>query len=636
MADSPELFEQTLHGYGHGHELLASSASFDDATANILSHNSDSAPNASVSDGPFLTGYPLPDGRYVIARTWPDEVADRPNTVVTLSVILPAAANASFSMERLLDHLSVPLHRNSSRTLPSIDPRQFSGAPLQLSREEADVAAGFYAGPHLLHARSRASRERITLAIWQQLWRSARYALQFCTAPDTDRFAKATRPLRFQSNPTDPSLGSPAACVTVDLEDPGPFREFVHFVGSGERAVGLMQPFARTYTMLTDRELTPDAFAEVLTEYKGAEPRRLRRLKRRVAGFQRSGPAWQIDPFDLLDAYATHELGGMVYASDASLDRWLRTSWEIDPRRTVAILGSVTGDSEAPAGPPTAREGLLGVFAANAPELMTPNTVAIVASLQLDTVLRTIWASNDPALWTAWADLEPSVEVPHGDLVPASEWGTVLQAVRGQPTAISRVLRRYPEALDHLIVLAETKPQAQDLKLDLTGDAKRLIRHRLEHDSERLVGLARLADTRTLPRSLLPDPWTRTVEMTKDEVVHAVAYLIARNAGSAAAPIAVLAFAQLHRTLASGGDSPAWDRLNPLVRGDRGNWDRCGRLAEDFVHLVRSYPTDLRVESVTALRTVNSEAASAVERGIRSGVSKDKRKKFRIWDPTTW
>jgi hypothetical protein len=84
--------------------------------------------------------------------------------------------------------------------------------------------------------------------------------------------------------------------------------------------------------------------------------------------------------------------------------------------------------------------------------LITPNTVAIAANLHVDTVLRTIWASNDPALWTAWADLEPAVEVPYGDTVPAFEWDTVLQAVRRQPTAISRVLRRYPEALDHLIV----------------------------------------------------------------------------------------------------------------------------------------------------------------------------------------
>ena len=121
-----------------------------------------------------------------------------------------------------------------------------------------------------------------------------------------------------------------------------------------------------------------------------------------------------------------------------------------------------------------------------------------------------------------------------------------------------------------------------------------------------------------------------------DEVVHAVGYLIARNAGPVAAPVAVHAFAQLHRTLASGDESPAWDRLNPLIRGDHGNWDRCGRLAEDFVHLVRSYPTDLRAESVTSLRAVNAEAATAVEQRIRSEVSKDKRKKFRIWDPTTW
>jgi hypothetical protein len=636
MAEPPAPFEQTLHGYGHGHELLAASLSVDDATANLLSHNSDSAPSASVSDGPFLTGYPLPDGRYVIARTWADTVADRPNTVITLSVIIPVGANSSFSMQRLLEHLEGPPQPFHTRSLPPIDPAVFHGAPIQLSPEEAVIAAEFYARPRPLHARGRASRERIALAIWQQLWRSARYALQFCTAPDTDRFAKAKRPLRFQSLPTDPTPASPAACVTTDFEAPGPFREFVHFVGSGERAVGLMQPFARTYMMLTNGELTPDAFAQVLTDYKGDEPRRLRRLKRRVAGFQRGGPAWQIDPFDLLDAYATHDLGSMVYASDASLDRWLRTCWDIDPRRTVTTLGSVTGDLETPAGPPTAREGLVGVFAANAPDLITPNTVAIAVALHRDTVLRAIWASNNPALWAAWADLVPAIEVPYGDSIADFEWAAVLQAIRRHPIAISSVLRRYPEALDHLILLVEANPLAEDLILDLPGDAKRLIRYRLEHDADHLPGLARLADDRTVPRALQSEPWIRTVEKSKDEIVHAVGYLIARNAGTSASEVAVQTFARLHRTLKGDGGAAAWERLTAHLRGDRGSWDRCARLTDDFVHLIRSYSTGPRSDSVAALQAANPEAASAVERRIRSEVEKDARKKFRIWDPTTW
>jgi len=635
MAETSSVIEQTLHGYGHGHELLAATSVLDNAAANLLSHNSDSAPNAAVGDGPFLTGYPLPDGRYVIARTWADEIADRPNTVITLSVILPAGADSSFSMERLLRHLAKP-PQPVGHTLPSIDRADLAGPPLQLSPAEAAVAAEFYTRPRSLYFSNPSSRERIALAVWQQLWRSARYGLQFCTAPDTDRFAKSQRPLRFQTDPTPPPSTKRGDCIIEDLQDPGPFRVFAHFVGSGERAVGLMQPFALTYTLLTQGRLTPDAFAQVLVDYKGNEPRRLRRLKRRVAGFHRGEAAWRIEPFVLLDAFATHDLGHMIYASDASLDTWLRTCWDVDPRRTVDTLRSVVGGPEPPAGPPTAREGLIAVFDANATDLISSNTLAIAATLHRDVVLRTIWASNDRALWGAWGDLEPPIDVPYGDPSPDFRWETVLQAVRNNSSALSRILRRHPEALDHLIVLVDSDPQPTDLTLDLTAEAKRLISFRLEHDGERLVGLARLADGRSLPRALQSEPWVRIVKKSKDEVVHAVGYLIARTSGPVASDVVVQTFSWLYRTLNGDGGIEAWERLQPQVRGDRSTWDRCARLTEDFVHVLRSYPADDRSEAITALRKSNATAANAVERRVRSEVDADKRKKFRIWDPTTW
>ena len=274
------------------------------------------------------------------------------------------------------------------------------------------------------------------------------------------------------------------------------------------------------------------------------------------------------------------------------------------------------------------------MFDANAPDLITSNTVAIAASLHQDAVLGTIWASNDPALWAAWGHLDPPIDVPYGDPAPDFRWETVLQAIRLNGPALSRILRRYPEALDHLIVLADSDPQLTDLTIDLTEDAKRLIRFRLEHDSDNLSGLARLADKRTLPRALQPEPWTRTVKKSKDEVVHAVGYLIARNSGPAASDITVHTFSLLYRTLSGNGGTDAWDRLHHQIRGDRGGWDRCSRLTEDFVHVIRSYPTDVRVEALAALRTSDPTAGNAVEQRIRSEVGKQK--KFRIWDPTTW
>lgn len=638
MVEPVTSIDRTLHGYGHGHDLLASSTVLDDATANILSHNSDSAPNAHSTDGPFITGYPLPDGRYVIARTWPDEVADRPNTVITLSLILPDTAKGVISGERILDHLSRPPQVGPERRLPPLDSTELNGPALKLSTDEATVGAQYYTGSQQLHLSLRTSRERVALAIWQQLWRSARFNLQFCTAPDTDRFSRAGRALRFQSDPTATFPPSDLDdCVERDLEEPGSFREFVHFVGSGERSIGLMVAFARVYSMLAEERLDPDSLTNLLTEFRAVEPRRLRRLKRRVFGFQRGTPLWQMDAFNLLGSLANHDLGNMVYASDASLDRWLRLCWERDAARTVEVLATVDRETEAPQGPLTAREGLSSVFEASAPDLITPNTVGIAAALQDVAVARAIWGSNNAALWTAWADLDPPIEVPNGDSFADFTWAAPLTGSRHSAAALSRVLRAYPEALDHLIVLADDEPAPSDLVLDLAADAKRLIRYRLEHDGTRLRGLARLADTDHLPRTLNVDAWTVVVRDANDAVVVAVAYLIARKAGASASLLAVDAFTDLYRELGrEGANTAAWDRLSQKIGGDRGSWDRCDRLAQDFAQLLRTYPTTTTAAAVERLRERDVRAASAVEQRIRSEVEKERRKKFRIWDPTTW
>jgi hypothetical protein len=251
-------------------------------------------------------------------------------------------------------------------------------------------------------------------------------------------------------------------------------------------------------------------------------------------------------------------------------------------------------------------------------------------------VLRAIWASSDAGLWAAWAALARPIDVPYGEANPELEWDTILQAIRHDSSALSRILHRYPEALDYLIVLADSDPQSSDLALELTGDAKRLIRVRLEREITYLSGLARLADDRTLPRSLRTEAWTKVVRGSKDEVVHAIAYLIARTSGAAASDVAVSSFARLYRTLRGDDGAAAWDRLRNQIYGDRNSWDRCDRITEDLVRLIRSYPSDARVESLKLLRSENPTAINAVEQRLRGEMDKEKRKKFRVWDPSTW
>src|SRR5688500_16359040 len=107
-ASSDAVVHQAIHGYRQGHQLLAASCEFGHEVANILGHNTDSAPRARGSDGSYLTGYPLPDTNYVVARTWVDTDAERPNTVVTRSFILPRSSRPSYSAESILSHLQRP------------------------------------------------------------------------------------------------------------------------------------------------------------------------------------------------------------------------------------------------------------------------------------------------------------------------------------------------------------------------------------------------------------------------------------------------------------------------------------------------------------------------------------------------
>ena len=288
MADtSPErVIHQAIHGYRHGHQLLAASVDLDHETANVLGHNSDSAPRSRASDGSYLTGYPLPDDRYVVARTWTDSDAERPNTVVTRSLILPRSHPTGFGGAQILSELRPPsrVEREADRLEP-LNVNLLTGESLGLTSDEATVASDFYWTVNRLRHGSDEARARIAIGLWQQMWMPARHDLHFCTAPDTTRFSRYERSLLFSSEPTDAQPAdkrrSALQLVTRDLAQPGPFREFLHFVASGEKAIGLIEPFAEAYELLNEPRPPVEAFSALLDRYDASEPRRLRRLKRR-------------------------------------------------------------------------------------------------------------------------------------------------------------------------------------------------------------------------------------------------------------------------------------------------------------------------------------------------------------------
>lgn len=84
--------EAQLHGYSHGHELLAASVTLPKADQALVDRLSDVAGplRAGETFEPYLSTYPLPSGDWtVLARTWPDETVSRPGCVRTLSLLIP-------------------------------------------------------------------------------------------------------------------------------------------------------------------------------------------------------------------------------------------------------------------------------------------------------------------------------------------------------------------------------------------------------------------------------------------------------------------------------------------------------------------------------------------------------------------
>ncbi|MER9291871.1 hypothetical protein NKI44_27120 [Mesorhizobium sp. M0614] len=87
-------FDQQLHGYRQGHQLLSSTIRLPKADQDLIDRLSDVAGPLSPGErfAPYLTLYPLPSGtHYVVARTWQDFEAPRAGCVRTRSVLVPMA-----------------------------------------------------------------------------------------------------------------------------------------------------------------------------------------------------------------------------------------------------------------------------------------------------------------------------------------------------------------------------------------------------------------------------------------------------------------------------------------------------------------------------------------------------------------
>ncbi len=629
MAGEERVVHQLVHGYARGHRLLASSIPLVESVASVINRASDAAPNFRPSHGPYLTGYGLPDGSWALARTWPALDADRPNTVRTHTIVVPPQLVGRVSAAAIAARLREPVDDGtleSFRAPIPVDALQHTRGITTSAAAEVGVAI-YHRDAVTVAGLPSDERDSLVLALWDQQWMPLRRGFNFCTAPDASLFEERTRVLTFSTRqlvaaeqPDDTPL-----IVTLDLCQRTPFREWLHFVGSGERDYTLVTTFAEIYTLIETNNTSDPTEAidrvETMLAATGSDQGELRRLKRRLLSFRDERPRWSIDPVTLLEAIAHRPLGTMTTAEDASLEQWVAYAWQTDPVRTAAIM-SESGSRPKPGEPNAqlAKHGIAAAFDGAIKRLVTPATLGTAADVAPVQVVRIMIDRGDPALWHAWSQLPKPTrrrtlhEPVRGE---SSTWRRpAVEGARGEPEALRDLLDACPEAVDDLIEEVASQPSPRDADLyPLPRVPARRLRQHIEEaaDPAHVRAVSYLASPSDLPKVAYWQAWERAVAAQGDEVVAAVAYLLGRRASDErGVHLAAAAFALLNSVLATTTGTHAWARLNDEIGGDRGTWDRCQRLTDDFAKAVGNLSDSNASRVISVVHRTNTRAALAL------------------------
>lgn len=120
----PLQIHRLVHGYQHGHELLAGTTPLVEEEAQLVRRLSDlSGILPSTPDfTPYLTLYPLPVSKfYVVAKTWLDEEAPRSGCVITLSLLVRQSDWATMTDPMQLSSMLQRPKRNALTTFSSTE-----------------------------------------------------------------------------------------------------------------------------------------------------------------------------------------------------------------------------------------------------------------------------------------------------------------------------------------------------------------------------------------------------------------------------------------------------------------------------------------------------------------------------------
>jgi GTPase-associated protein 1, N-terminal domain type 1 len=604
MVDGPLVngfeVQQTLHGYGEGHRLLAGSVSLpprDVRTMLILSDSSGGG--AKLPAEGYLTGYPLAESaKYVLGRTWPAPEMRRPGCVWTHSVIIDfadiAALRSASKILRLFRRPDVGLRETYERSLTVVD-----AIPPEPGDFNPDIAHGLvsalYGSPNskIVGGLDAGLNEDVVLRTWMQQWPRLRRSFRFCTFTAADRSttsdpfdlqlvsSAASIPRLRVANVVSPGETSRApelAPLVEDLLDPDVdgLRQFLRESGvelsEGRSA---MRPLCTVFGFVRGRTTDAEAALAALDQLDRS---RASTARRRVVGRL----AQDIEAADapsfrmVIDEIRTDE------GFDESLAT--RVGAELWRRQPASFVGALVE-----------------------PDFLSPATNAALARMDMGELMLGI--SRDP-------ETAPEIAKHRRDLLVTEEFWkipgidierTVTSCEDRSERVVSSLMSSYASVQPSTI----RQFQARTIIGALEKVGRELGRDRVEpwlqvlrDHTQDLIGALRNRELKFAPsmsrlaHALDPDdvfcdergdPWFDALsemvgELTAEEDAYLCAFLLARGLGrqsSDPAALMRLSLGKVHRALAGGQMPPdGWRMLRnqlPFVMPWQ-EWDRCWRV----------------------------------------------------------
>lgn len=632
----PLWAHQLVHGYKRGHRLLAGSTSLPTEALRLVDRLSDAA-GMSVSRDPsgYLTGYPLPDGDYALAKTWPAPDAERPNVVWTHTLVLPQAALSAVSMQPIAELFRPP--RGHADLDSYTEPLPIGHLTNRPPKQAGDVNAlaiitALYWGEPGAWLSAVDAPDDLCLAIWSQQWPRLRRSFSFCSG--------ALEPRRLDGKAFDlllapdghrigPSAEVPEAppveavrALLDDLRSPGKLRDFL-------RACGADSGQLRSVALLTNAWISARSTrspTDVLTSVaaQAPEPSGLRRLKRELL----RGPnplLSNADPVTTLRSLATAGVGDRIMAEDADVDAWAARAWHADRRAVLRLARPQPGVVGATGQPQTAAAAVPGAALA---VVLDRAVAADLGSLVVEapSVAEAVLAQHhEPDWWDAWAFLpDGGRALAHVAMSDESKADLAASALlkRRDGASTWKTLRDNSGAaiLGLLSAAAKTgKPLPEEWAAALGSAGDSLFAEIEEGLPAPMLAVA--ADAAPYAPAVTPLAWrawkalAAADRLWRDSPVRAAVVLTAalKGDGSDADAAAAAAFSQLHKVFSRGQADDAWRVIQPSLPGRADDWDRCRRLERGIAKAVSGKGTSARPGILTHMSAGKPREALAAE-----------------------